>query len=79
MEVTAYDNTDFQGSKFGPFRGPDTFNKLCHGGQWKSLQLKKISKSPASQMIRICREENFAGYCDVLEVKVRIGIIAYVM
>lgn len=66
MKVTAYDDFNFQGSMFGPLQGPDTIGKLCHSGEWKSLKLERTTKKP-SEMIRICREENFDGYCDLLE------------
>jgi len=66
MQVTAWDQNNYKGNKFGPYNGPDVIDHICHKGEWKSLKLEKGLTHP-SQMVKVCREEDFAGYCDYLE------------
>jgi len=63
--VTGYADEDFKGESYGPYYGPDTFNKLSSPNKWKSLIVGE-TQWKTSDMIKICQEENLSGFCDHL-------------
>ena len=61
--LSAYEEPNFEGTRYGPFVGPFVLKKVRPEGEWKSLRLTDVDFSSA-KMITFCSEQKMSGVCN---------------
>ena len=60
------------GEPYGPFYGPNVFDKVCGQNKVKSMKIEHQKKDVAD-MVKICKGVSFSLHCDYVDIKVFFG------
>ena len=56
----------FVGDRYGPFYGPNVFDKVCGQKLAKSVKISYHNKK-ISEMVKICKGQSFTTHCDFID------------